>query len=63
MLAFVTLLTISSDAEIIMAAMFQDLAATRTALTAHDGPANPGRLHLERYGDPEEALDYLRSLR
>jgi hypothetical protein len=50
------------DPELLFAVMLLDVNATRTALAAHDGPANPERISLVRYGDPEKALDYLRSL-
>ncbi|MDB5161049.1 MAG: hypothetical protein JWO96_429 [Candidatus Saccharibacteria bacterium] len=50
------------DPELLLANMMLDVAATRAALAAHDGPANPGRISLVRYGDPEEALEYLRTL-
>ena len=51
------------DPEILLATMVLDVTATRAALAAHDGgPANPERISLVRYGDPEKALDYLRSL-
>jgi len=50
------------DPEILFATMMLDVAATRAALAAHDGTANPERISLVRYGEPEEALDYLRSL-
>jgi hypothetical protein len=53
---------INYDPENLFAAMKLDIDATRAALAAHDGPANPGRITLIRYGDPEEALDYLRAL-
>lgn len=49
--------------EVLFATMMLDVCATRAALAAHDnGPANPERISLVRYGDPEEAIDYLRSL-
>jgi hypothetical protein len=50
------------DPEILLAAMLLDVCATRAALAAHDGPANPERIALVRYGDPEQALEYLRNL-
>ncbi|MGH7156983.1 MAG: hypothetical protein ACREGG_02645 [Candidatus Saccharimonadales bacterium] len=54
---------ISYDPEVLFAAMLLDVCATRAALAAHDGgPANPARISLVRYGDPEDALKYLRSL-
>lgn len=50
------------DPEIVFATMILDVGATRTALAAHDGPANPERISIVRYGDPETAIEYLKSL-
>jgi hypothetical protein len=47
------------DPEILIATMILDVCATRSALAASDGEANPARLALVKYGDPHEALDYL----
>lgn len=50
------------DPRVLMATMTLDVCATRAALAAHDGPANPKRIPIVSFGDPEAALDYLQKL-
>lgn len=52
------------DPEILLAVMDQDIRATRAALASHDAEPNTtaADLVVERYGDPQEATNYLRAL-
>jgi hypothetical protein len=50
------------DAELLVNAIILDAAATRAALAAADGPADPQRIESLRLGDAHQAIAHLTSL-
>lgn len=50
------------DPAVLLDVILLDESATRTALAAMDGPADPQRLQSQHLGDPVAALDFLSSL-
>jgi hypothetical protein len=50
------------EPKLLFATMILDVCATRAALAAHDGPADPARINLVRYGEPEAALTHLQNM-